>query len=39
MQGSEKKIISDIKQINVGNNLDIILKKGKFSAIVDEINE
>ena len=39
VQGSEKKIISDIKQINVGNNLDIILKKGKFSAIVDEINE
>ena len=39
VQGSEKKIISDIKQINVGNNLDIILKKGKFSAIVVEINE
>lgn len=39
VQGPEKKIISDIKQISTGNNIDIILRKGKFSAIVDKINK
>ena len=39
VQSPEKKIINDIKQISTGNNIDIILRKGKFSAIVDKINK
>tara|TARA_Y100000590_G_scaffold381132_1_gene450016 strand:- start:4395 stop:5609 length:1215 start_codon:yes stop_codon:yes gene_type:complete len=39
IQGSEKKIISDIKQISIGHQLEITLKKGEFTAIVNKINK
>jgi len=39
VQGLDNKIISDIKEIHSGNNIDVILRKGKFSAIVDKIKK